>query len=56
MTPKEKELANKLYNILKKQQPQWTISGNSIVGNYKGKTATATNQTRILRESVAWRR
>ena len=55
-SPKERELAEKLFNILKKGQPQWTISGSSIIGKYDGKTAKATNQTRTLRESVAWRR
>lgn len=55
-SPKERELAQKLFNILKQQQPSWVISGNSITGKYKGKSATATNQTRVVRESIAWRR
>ncbi len=53
---KERELAEKLFNILKNQQPEWNISGSSITGRYKGKTVTATNQARTIRESVAWRR
>lgn len=55
-SPKERELAEKLLRILEKGQPSWIISGSSIIGKYKGQTATATNQTRTIRESVAWRR
>jgi hypothetical protein len=55
-SPKERELAAKLLKILSDGQPTWNISGSSITGRYRGKTATATNQTRTLRESVAWRR
>lgn len=55
-SPKERELAAKLLRILSSGQPTWNISGNSITGRYGGKTVTATNQTRTLRESVAWRR
>ncbi|HET8686790.1 MAG TPA: hypothetical protein VFM18_09005 [Methanosarcina sp.] len=55
-SPKERELAEKLLKILQGGQPQWNISGSSITGKYKGKTATATNQTRTIRESIAWQR
>lgn len=55
-SPKERELAAKLLKILSSGQPTWNISGSSITGKYGGKTATATNQTRTVRESVAWRR
>ena len=55
-SPKERELAEKLLGILKARQPEWLISGSAIIGKYGGKTAKATNQTRTLRESVAWRR
>lgn len=53
---KERELAAKLLKILGNKQPQWNISGGAITGKFDGKTATATNQTRIMREAVAWRR
>lgn len=55
-SPKERELAAKLLKILSSGQPTWNISGSSITGKYGGKTVTATNQTRTVRESVAWRR
>lgn len=55
-SPKERELAEKLLKILQNGQPKWFVSGSSITGNYGGKSVTATNQTRTLRESVAWRR
>lgn len=55
-SPKERELAVKLLKILSDGQPTWNVSGSSITGRYRGKTVTATNQTRTLRESVAWRR
>ena len=55
-SPKERELAAKLLRILSSGQPTWNISGSSITGRYGGKTVTATNRTRTLRESVAWRR
>lgn len=55
-SPKERELAAKLLRVLSNGQPTWNISGNSITGRYGGKTVRATNQTRTLRESVAWRR
>lgn len=53
---KEIELAQKLIDILKKQQPEWLISGSSIIGKFDGKTVKVTNQTRTIREPVIWKR